>query len=154
MNRQGASNINCSTVFHNQSPSLTMIPCHACRVCTFNFLNFMKCGLEVIHQAWDAVFHHQKKHQEESWKNTTRSRVFLTNFEVFHLVMKHCVEFFAWYLFSNKIILDREIKRAKMSSFSSDFQTLIKHLTSFVFSYELLISLRTECDGCVYIFPF
>ena len=41
-----------------------------------------------------------------------------------------------------------------MSSFSSDFQTLIKHLTSFVFSYELLISLRTECDGCVYIFPF
>ena len=27
-------------------------------------------------------------------------------------------------------------------------------LTSFVFSYELLITLRTECDGCVYIFPF
>ena len=25
-------------------------------------------------------------------KNTTRSGVFLANFEVFHLVMKHCVE--------------------------------------------------------------
>ena len=24
--------------------------------------------LEVIYQAWDAVFHHQMKHWEESWK--------------------------------------------------------------------------------------
>ena len=32
----------------------------------------------------------------------------------------------AWYYFSNKIILDGEIKDAKVSSFSSDFQTLIK----------------------------
>ena len=33
----------------------------------------------------------------------------------------------AWYYFSNKMSLYREIKDAKMSSFSSDFQTLIKH---------------------------
>ena len=33
----------------------------------------------------------------------------------------------AWYYFSNKRSLYREIKDAKMSSFSSDFQTLIKH---------------------------
>ena len=31
----------------------------------------------------------------------------------------------AWYNFSNKMILEGEIKDAKMSSFSSDFQTLI-----------------------------
>ena len=30
----------------------------------------------------------------------------------------------AWYYFSNKKILDREIKDVKMSSFSSDYQTL------------------------------
>ena len=29
---------------------------------------------------------------EKRVENTTRSGVFLTNFEVFHLVMKHCVE--------------------------------------------------------------
>ena len=32
-----------------------------------------------------------------------------------------------WYFFSNKIIFEREIKDAKMSSFPSDIQTLIKH---------------------------
>ena len=46
----------------------------------------------LIYQERDAVIHHQMKHQEESRKNTTRSGVFLTNVEVFHLVMKHCVE--------------------------------------------------------------
>ena len=47
------------------------------------------------YQAWDAVFHHQMKHWEKSDKNaenTTRSGVLLTNFEVLHLVMKHCVK--------------------------------------------------------------
>ena len=56
---------------------------------------------------------------------TTPSGVFLTNFEVFHLVMKHCVE--CLILLLKKMILEGEIKDAKMSSFSSDFQTLIKH---------------------------
>ena len=36
----------------------------------------MKCGLEVIHQAWDAVFHHQKKHQEASWKYDAQPSIF------------------------------------------------------------------------------
>ena len=47
------------------------------------------------------------------------------NFGVFHLVMKHVSN--AWYYFSNKMILGGEIKDIKMTSFSSDFQTLIKH---------------------------
>ena len=62
---------------------------------------------------------------EERVENTTRSGVFLRNFEVFHLVMKHCVE--CLILLLKKMILEGEIKDAKMSSFSSAFQTLIKH---------------------------
>ena len=64
------------------------------------------------------------KHQEESWKYDAQ-RVFLTNFEVFHLVINTVSN--VWYFFSNKIIFEGEIKDAKMSSFSSDIQTLIKH---------------------------
>ena len=49
------------------------------------------------------------------------------NFEVFHLmVMKHCLKYLIAY-FSNEMILEGEIKDAKMRSFSTDFQTLIKH---------------------------
>ena len=44
---------------------------------------------------------------------------------MFHLVMKCCVE--CLLLLSNKMILAGEIMEAQMSSFSSDFQTLIKH---------------------------
>ena len=40
------------------------------------------------------------------------------------------------------MILQGEIKDAKMSSFSSDFQNLIKHKISFVFSW--LMSLRSN----------
>ena len=58
-------------------------------------------------------------------ENTTRRRVFLTNFEVRHMMMKHCVE--SLILLLKQIDLKREIKDAKMSSFSSDFQTFIKH---------------------------
>ena len=38
-----------------------------------------------------------------------------------------------FYYFSNKMILEGEINDAKMGSFSSDFQALIKHLTFFIF---------------------
>ena len=48
----------------------------------------------------------------------------------------------AWYYFSNKIVVEGATKDAKMSSFSSDFQTLIKHLFPLYFLYELLMSLR------------
>ena len=54
----------------------------------------------------------------------TLSGVFLTIFEVFHLVMNTASD--AWYFFPNKIILEGEIKDAKLRSFSSDFQILIK----------------------------
>ena len=47
-------------------------------------------------------------------------------------------------IFSNKMILEGEIKDAKMTSFSSDFQTLIKNLFLLYFLYELLMSLRIE----------
>ena len=44
------------------------------------------------------------------------------------------------------MILEGEIKDAKMSSFSPDFQTLIKHLFPLYFLYELLISLRSQIE--------
>ena len=49
-------------------------------------------------------------------------------------------------LYSNIMILEGEIKDAKMSSFSSDFQTLIKHLFPLYFLYELLISLWSQIE--------
>ena len=66
------------------------------------------------------------KHWDESWKYDDARR---TSFD---LGMKHCVQ--AWYYFSNKMILEGEIKDAKMGSFSSDFQKLKKKtLISFEF---------------------
>ena len=41
------------------------------------------------------------------------------------------------------MILEGEIKDAKMSSFSSDFQTRIKHSFPLHFHHELLMSLRS-----------
>ena len=45
---------------------------------------------------------------------------FLTNFQVFYLVMKHYVELFIL------LLKKKKTKDAKISSFSSDFQTLTK----------------------------
>ena len=42
------------------------------------------------------------------------------------------------------MILEGEIKDAKMSSFSSDFQQLYKHQFSLYVLYEVLMSLRSE----------
>ena len=80
--------------------------------------------LYVIYQTWDAVFHHQMKHREESWKYDAQRSIFdqLRGVSSGDETVSN-----AWYYFSNKMILEREIKDAKMSSFSSDFQTLIKH---------------------------
>ena len=58
---------------------------------------------------------------EKRVENTTRSGVFLRNFEAFHLVMEHCVECLIKIKKNQKMILEGEIKDAKMSSFSSDF---------------------------------
>ena len=53
---------------------------------------------QVIYQAW--VFHHQRKTQKR-FENTRRSREFLTNFDVFHLVVKHGVECLILFLKQN-----------------------------------------------------
>ena len=45
----------------------------------------------------------------------------MTDFEMFHLAMKHCVDC----LILPLMILKGEIKDAKLSSFSSDFQIFI-----------------------------
>ena len=54
------------------------------------------------------------------------SRVFLTNLEVFDLVMKHSVKCLLL-IHKQNDFSQGEIKDAKMSSFLSDFQTLINH---------------------------
>ena len=66
------------------------------------------------------------------------------NFEVFHLVIKHCVECLILLLKQNDFRRIGEIKDAKMSRFSSDFETLIKLQFPLYFLYELLMSLRTS----------
>ena len=54
-------------------------------------------------------------------ENTTRSGVFLTKFEVFYIVMKHCDECLIKLL--KQTDFEGEIKDAKTRSFSSDIQT-------------------------------
>ena len=46
-------------------------------------------------------------------------------------------------LLLKQMLLEREIKNAKMSSFSSDLQTFIKHLFPLYFLYESLMSLKS-----------
>ena len=48
-------------------------------------------NVEVIYQTRDTVFHHISN-TEKRVENTSCSGVFLTNFEVFDIVMKHCDE--------------------------------------------------------------
>ena len=64
------------------------------------------------------------KHREESWKYDAQRSIFDELRDVSSgdkTVSNAC------YYFSNNMILAGEIKDANMSSFSSDFQTLIKH---------------------------
>ena len=55
-------------------------------------------------------------------KNTMHSRLFLMYFDqnLSHLVIRHITSN-AWYYFSNKMILEGEIKDVNISWFSSDF---------------------------------
>ena len=53
---------------------------------------------------------------DETLRRELSSGVFLTNFEVFHLVMKNTVWNTGYYL-SNKMILEGEIEDAKSQSF-------------------------------------
>ena len=81
------------------------------------------------------------------------------------LKIKHAVEYFwrtsrcfiwwwitvsnAWYCFSNELMLEAEIKYAKMSSFSSDLQTLVKRLNFLVFSSWIINELRKDVLAAV-----
>ena len=70
------------------------------------------------------VFHHQMKHQEESWKYNAQRSIFDELRDV-----SSGDETLCWMLvITNKQKnLEGEIKDARMSSFSSDHQTLVKH---------------------------
>ena len=55
--------------------------------------------------------------------------------------MKHRVECL---ILLKQLILEGEIRDAKMRSFSSDFQTLVKHSFILYFLHELLMSLKSS----------
>ena len=81
---------------------------------------------EVIYQTWDVVFHHQMKHWEESWKYDAQRSIFdelrgVSSGDETLCWMLDITSQTKWYYRAG------EIKDAKMSNFSSDFQTLIKH---------------------------
>ena len=89
--------------------------------------------VDSVYQAWDAMFHH-------FW------RILCCFICWWNIVSNAC------YYFPNKMILDWEFKDAKMSRFSSDFQTLIKHWFPLYFLYELLMSLRKQCMLLVFMY--
>ena len=66
------------------------------------------------------MFHHISNTGKRV-ENTTRSGVFLTNFEIFDIVMKHCDECLIQLL--KQTYFEGEIKDAKTRSFSSDILT-------------------------------
>ena len=65
-----------------------------------------------MYQAWDVVFHHQMKHREESWKYDEQWSIFNKLRGV-----SSGDETLCRYYFSNKMILEGEIKDAKLKSF-------------------------------------
>ena len=48
------------------------------RTCTMRKSVWIKlmCGVDVIYQVWDAVFHYQVKQREESWKYDAQQSIF------------------------------------------------------------------------------
>ena len=66
------------------------------------------------------MFHHVSN-TEKRVENTMHSGVFLTNFEVSDIVMKHCGECLIKLL--KQTDFEREIKDAKIRNFSKDIQT-------------------------------
>ena len=81
---------------------------------------------EVTYQAWDAELHHEMKNREDSWTDTKRSGVFLTNFEVLHLVTKHGAQSVEWLILRLK---RNDFRRRNQGSKNEQpyFYTLIKH---------------------------
>ena len=72
------------------------------------------CMFQVIYQTWDAVFHHQMKHREESWKYDAQRSIFdeLWGDELHYFIWWWNTVSNVWYFFSNKIIFEGEIKDA------------------------------------------
>jgi len=70
--------------------------------------------IDVRYQEWDAVFHHQMKQWEESWKYNVQQSIFD---ELRGVLYGDETLLNAWYYFSNKMTLEGEIKNAKMSNF-------------------------------------
>ena len=108
------------------------------QTCNKSFIIFWNCGVQYPEFFKPTCWVWRCWHSISSIRRSVSSP--LTNFEVFicwwNIVSNAC------YYFPNKMILDWEFKDAKMSRFSSDFQTLIKHWFPLYFLYELLISLR------------
>ena len=100
---------------------------HAWGTLGFEHLNLVmeRCNISSMRHYFIIRWNSEKRAE-----NTVCTGVFLTNFKVFHLVMKHCVE--CLILLFKQNILEGEIKDAKLNSFSSDFQTLIKHSLHFL----------------------
>ena len=65
--------------------------------------------LEVRYQAWNAVFDHQMKQLEESWKYDAQCSIFD---ELWGVSSGAKTLSNAWYYFSNKMILEGENKDA------------------------------------------
>ena len=72
----------------------------------------MSKAFDVIYQTWDAVFHHQRSIFDELRGVSSGDETLCRMFDISS---------------QTKSFFEGEIKEAKMSSFSSDIQTLIKH---------------------------
>ena len=81
--------------------------------------------MEVIYQTWDAVFYHQMKHQEESWKYDAQRSIFdeLRGVSSGDETLCRMFDISS----QTKSFLKEKLRMQILSSFSSDFQTLIKH---------------------------
>ena len=81
--------------------------------------------LEVIYQTWDAVFHHQMKHREESWKYDAQRCIFdeLRGVSSGDETLCRMFDISS----QTKSFLKEKLRMQILSSVSSDFQTLIKH---------------------------
>ena len=80
---------------------------------------------QVIYQTWDAVFHHQMKHREESWKYDAQRSIFdeLRGVSSGDETLCRMFDISS----QTKSFLKEKLRMQILSSVSSDFQTLIKH---------------------------
>ena len=83
------------------------------------------CMFQVIYQTWDAAFHHQMKHREESWKYDAQRSIFGELWGVSSGDETLCRMFDI--SSQTKSFLKEKLRMQILSSVSSDFQTLIKH---------------------------